>query len=69
MYGARSTEKLSMTNFKTHTHNVLDAKIKKQGMIDFATGTILKVMQSDLDNAESQVQDKGKHLGSFWKLL
>ena len=23
MYGTRSTEKLSMTNFKTHTHNVL----------------------------------------------
>ena len=44
----------------------MDAKIKKQGMIDFATGTILK---SAIDNAESQVQDKAKHLGSFWKLL
>ena len=26
-------------------------------------------MLSDLDNAESQVQDKAKHLGSWWKLL
>ena len=40
----------------------MDAKIMKQGMIDFATGTILKARLSAIDNAESQ-------LGSFWKLL
>ena len=41
----------------------MDVKIKKQ-RLDFAARTILKVMLSDLDNAESQVQDKAKHLGS-----
>ena len=39
----------------------VDAKIKKQRRIDFATRTFLKAMLS------AQVQDKAKHLGSWWK--
>ena len=31
----------------------MDAKIKKQGRLDFAARTILKAMLSALDNAES----------------
>ena len=45
----------------------VDAKIKKQGRLDFATTTILKARLSAIDNAEHpQVQDKAKHLGSWW---
>ena len=46
----------------------VDAKIKKLGRLDFATRTILKAMLSVLDNMlNSQVQDKAKHLGSWWE--
>ena len=49
----------------------MNAKIKKQGMLEFATSTctctILKASLSAIDNAEHpQVQDKAKHLGSWW---
>ena len=45
----------------------MEAKIKKQGRTDFATRTILKAMLSALDNMlNPKVQDKAKHLGSWW---
>ena len=48
----------------------MDAKIKKQGGLDFATRTILKAMLSALDNMlNPQVQDKAKHLGSWYELV
>ena len=34
---------------------------ENQEIINFAGRTILKVMPSDLDNAESKVQGKAKH--------
>ena len=46
----------------------VDVKIKKHGGLDFAARTILKAMLSALDNMlNSQVQDKAKHLGSWYK--
>ena len=46
----------------------MDAKIKKQGRIDFVTRTILKAMLSTLDSGlNPQVRDKAKHLGSWWE--
>ena len=42
---------------------------QNQETMNFAARTIPKVMLSDLDNAESQVQGKARHLGSWWKLL
>ena len=41
---------------------------EKKGRIDFATRTILKAMLSALDNMlNPKVQDKAKHLGSWWE--
>ena len=54
--------------FSQEEGDQVDAKIKKQGRLDFATRTILKAMLSALDNMlNPQVQDKAKHLESWWE--